>query len=148
MHRVIASSLPDDVDLSTPEAARRAFHGFIRSLLRQFDESRDVMLMFMKEGYRSRLAVAQEAAFADHFAGVIEAVARPIQAAVASGALRPLPARPMAHVLMGNVRGYLMAEADADCDPSGRTEPAPFGTADAAADFLTTVLFDGLLARG
>jgi len=48
---------------------------------------------------------------------------------------------------MGNIRGYLMAEVDADCDPSGHFEPAPFGTADEAAEFLTTVLFDGLLAR-
>ncbi|MEM6326268.1 MAG: helix-turn-helix domain-containing protein [Bacteroidota bacterium] len=148
LHRVIAHALPDGVDLSTPEATRTAFHGFIRALLHFFlEESRDTMLMFMKEGYRTRLRVEHEAGFAEHFAGVIDAVARPIQQAVEAGALRPLPARPVAHILMGNVRGFLMAEIDAECDPSGHFEPAPFGTADQAADFLTTVLFDGLLAR-
>ncbi|MEL6615592.1 MAG: hypothetical protein AAFQ43_07630, partial [Bacteroidota bacterium] len=107
----------------------------------------DAMLMFMKEGHRTKLGVEHEAGFAQHFASVIEGLAHPIERAVASGAMRPLPARPVAHVLMGNVRGYLMAEVDADCDQTGHFEPSPFGTADEAADFLTTVLFDGLLAR-
>lgn len=147
MHRVIAEAFPDDVDLSTPEAVRTAFHGFIRALLGQFNESRDAMLMFMKEGYRTKLGADHEAGFMRHFAGIIEALAGYIQRAVDAGAMRPLPAHPVAHVLMGNVRGYLMAEVDADCDPSGHFKPTPFGTADEAADFLTTVLFDGLLAR-
>lgn len=146
LHRVIARSFPDDADLSTPAAARAAFHGFIRGLLRQFEESRDALLMFMKEGHRTKVGADQEAAFARHFGGVIEAVARPIERAVAAGALRPLPAHPVAHVLMGNVRGFIMAEVDAECDPTGTFEPAPFGSADEAAEFLTTVLFDGLLA--
>ncbi|MEM1055196.1 MAG: TetR/AcrR family transcriptional regulator [Bacteroidota bacterium] len=148
LHRVIAQAIPADTDLATPAAARSAFQEFIRALLHFFlEESRDAMLMFLKEGYRTKLRVEHEAGFAEHFAGIIEAVARPIQRAVDAGALRPLPAHPVAHVLMGNVRGFLMAEIDAECDPSGHFEPAPFGTADEAADFLTTVLFDGLLAR-
>ncbi len=47
---------------------------------------------------------------------------------------------------MGNVRGYLMAQVAAGCDPSGLFEPSPFRTPAEAADFITTVLFDGLLA--
>ena len=146
LHAVIARSFPDDVDLSTPAAARDAFHGFIRGLLGHFHESRDAVLMFLKEGHRTRVATEQEAAFTTHFLGVIDAVAAPVQRAVDAGALRPLPAHPVAHVLMGNVRGFLMAEVDAECDPTGLVEPAPFGSADEAAEFLTTVLFDGLLA--
>ena len=145
LHGIVARSFPDGVDLSTPPAARAAFHGFLQTLLSQFHESRDALLMFMKEGHRTQLDLEREAAFGQHFMGVIDAVARPIEAAVAAGALRPLPARPVAHVLMGNVRGYLMAEVDAECDPTGTFEPAPFGSADEAAEFLTTVLFDGLL---
>lgn len=146
LHGIVARSFPDDADLSTPRAARAAFHGFLQTLLREFDESRGALLMFMKEGHRTQLAPEHEAAFGRHFLGVIEAVARPIEAAVAAGSLRPLPARPVAHVLMGNVRGYLMAELDAEVDPSGTFEPAPFGSPSEAAEFLTTVLFDGLLA--
>ena len=146
LHRVIDEAFPPDVDLSTPRAARTAFHGFIRALLHLFEDSRDVMLMFMKEGHRTGLGDEHEAAFAMHFSGIIDALARPIGRAIDAGAMRPLPAHPIAHVLMGNVRGYIMAEVDADCDPSGHFEPAPFGTADEAAEFLTTVLFDGLLS--
>ena len=146
LHVVIARSFPDDVDLASPPAARAAFHGFIRGLLGHFHESREAVLMFLKEGHRTRVAQEQEAAFGRHFLGVIDAVAAPVQRAVDAGALRPLPAHPVAHVLMGNVRGFLMAEVDAECDPTGQFEPAPFGSADEAAEFLTTVLFDGLLA--
>ena len=145
LRRVIDGSFPDGVDLSTPAAARAAFRGFIGGLIRQFEEARGPMLMFMKEGHRTHLALEHAAEFGLHFFGIIEAVARPIQLAIDAGALRPLPARPVAHVLMGNVRGYLMAEVDADCDPSGSLEPAPFGSSGEAAEFLTTVLFDGLL---
>jgi AcrR family transcriptional regulator len=147
LHRVIGASFPDDVDLGTPQGARAAFHGFIDRLLREFEADREALLMFMKEGHRTQIAPEQEAAFARHFMGVIEALARPVEAAVASGALRPLPAHPVAHVLMGNVRGFLMAEVDAECDPSGAFEPAPFGSSSEAAEFLTTVLFDGLLGN-
>ncbi len=148
LRRVIDDAFPPALDLSTPAAARVAFHGFIRGLIGQFHESRGPLLMFMKEGHRTHLDLEHAADFGLHFFGIIEAVARPIERAVAAGALRPLPAHPVAHVLMGNVRGYLMAEVDADCDPSGSFEPAPFGSADEAAEFLTTVLFDGLLAPG
>ncbi len=144
MHRVISASF-DDADLSTPAGTRAAFKGFIRGLIEQFDDARGPMLMFMKEGHRTKLALSQEAAFGRHFFGVIEAVAHAIGRAIEAGSLRPLPAHPVAHVLMGNVRGYLMAELDAGCDPTGTFKPSPFGTADEAADFLTTVLFDGLL---
>ena len=146
LHRVVAASFPPDLDLSTPQAARAAFRDFILGLLRQFAEARGPLLMFMKEGHRSHTEREQAAAFALQFMGVMDAVAEPIQRAIDAGALRPLPAHPVAHVLMGNVRGYLMAEVDADCDPSGTLPPTPFGTPDEAADFLTTVLFDGLLA--
>jgi AcrR family transcriptional regulator len=146
MHRVISASF-EDADLSTPATARAAFQGFIRGLIEQFDDTRGPMLMFMREGHRTKISIEHEAAFALHFYGIIEAVANAIGRAVESGALRPLPAHPVAHVLMGNVRGYLMAELDADCDPTGTFKPAPFGSSHEAAEFLTTVLFDGLLAQ-
>ena len=148
LRRVIDESFPPAADLSTPAAVRTAFHGFIRRLIDQFQEARGPLLMFMKEGHRSHLDLGNAADFGLHFLGIIDAVARPIARAVESGALRPLPAHPVAHVLMGNVRGYLMAEVDAACDPSGTMPAAPFGSADEAAEFLTTVLFDGLLAPG
>ena len=148
LHRVVAESFADPAELATPEGARGAFHRFIASLIQQHRADDDALLMFMKEGHRTVFDDEKSAAMAEHLNGVFDALVVPIEAAVASGALRPLPARPVAHLLMGNVRGYLMAELDARCDPSHKLHKAPYGTPDEAADFITTVLFDGLLAAG
>ena len=146
LHKIIASSFSDPDELLTPAGARAAFHGFIRSLIRMHQADDDALLMFMKEGHRTVFDEAKSAQLAEHFNGVFDALVEPIELAIAAGALRPLPARPVAHLLMGNVRGYLMAELDARCDPSRTLDKAPYGSPDEAADFITTVLFDGLLA--
>lgn len=145
LHRVIAASFTDPAELATPDGARAAFHRFILGLLAHHHADGDALMMFMKEGHRTVFDPERSAEFATHFNGVFDALVAPIEQAIASGALRPLPARPVAHLLMGNVRGYLMAELDARCDPSA-TLTTPHGTPDDAAAFITTVLFDGLLA--
>ena len=146
LHEVIASSFPDPDELSTPAGARTAFRRFIASMIQRHHSEDDVLLMFMKEGHRTLLHEDKTAVLAEHFTKVFDALVVPIEQAIASGSLRPIPARPVAHLLMGNIRGYLMAELDARCGPSRRVHTAPYGTPDAAADFITTVLFDGLLA--
>ena len=148
LHRVIGDSFPDPAELATPAGARAAFRRFIRSLIEHHRDEDDALLMFMKEGHRMVFDADKSALLAEHFNSVFDALVVPIEAAVASGALRPMPARPVAHLLMGNVRGYLMAELDARCDPSATIPAAPYGTPAEAADFITTVLFDGLLAPG
>ena len=146
LHRVIQDSFSDLDELATPTGARSAFRRFIRSLIEHHRDEDDALLMFMKEGHRMVFDVDKSALLAEHFNAVFDALVVPIEAAVASGALRPMPARPVAHVIMGNVRGYLMAELDARCDASATLPAAPYGTPAEAADFITTVLFDGLLA--
>lgn len=146
LHDVIASSFPDPEELTTPAGARTAFRRFIARMIQRHRADDDVLLMFMKEGHRTVFHQDKSAVLAEHFNGVFDALVVPIEHAIASGALRPIPARPVAHLLMGNIRGYLMSELDARCDPSRTTPKAPYGTPDAAADFITTVLFDGLLA--
>ena len=93
------------------------------------------------------LSSERSGAAARHWLSIMDAVERPVRAAVEHGALRPLPTHPIAHLIMGNVRGVLMAEVDAACDPSGTFKPPPFGSPAEAAEFITTVLFDGLLPR-
>ncbi len=146
LHDVIATSFADLDELATAQGARAAFHRFIRSLIEYHNDEDDALLMFMKEGHRTVFDEEKSAVVMAHFNGLFDALVVPIEAAIASGALRPLPARPVAHLLMGNVRGYLMAELDTRCDPSDTLEPAPYGSPGEAADFITTVLFDGLLA--
>ncbi len=147
VRRVIAEAFPDPEALTTPTAARDAFHGLIEGLLTHFGVNRDGMMIFMKEGHRMVLSGERNEAAARHWMSVMEAVQRPIEAAMRHGALRTLPAHPIAHLVMGNVRGVIMAEVDAACDPSGTFETHPFGSPTDAADFITSILFDGLLPR-
>jgi hypothetical protein len=72
---------------------------------------------------------------------VIDVLTRPIAAAVEQGTLRPLPPHAVAHLLIGNIHGYLMAVT---CAPEGVAAPvAP--SAQQGAAFITEILFDGLL---
>ena len=146
LHTIIASSFSDPDELATPAGARTAFHRFIRRLIRMHQADDDALLMFMKESYRTVFDEANSMRLAERFDGVFAALVAPIERAIDAGALRPLPARPVAHLLMGNVRGYLMAEQATRCAPSRTLHPSPHVTPDEAADFITTVLFDGLLA--
>ncbi len=144
---VIAEAFPDPEALATPGGTRAAFRGLIEGLLTHFENHRDAMMIFMKEGHRMALSPDRNETAARHWLGIVDAVQRPIEAAVRNGALRALPTRPIAHLLMGNVRGVIMAHLDAECAPSGTPEPLPFGSAAETAEFITTILFDGLLPR-
>ena len=142
---VIARAFPEDVDLTAPAAARRAFCGLIEGLLGHFDAQRGHFLMFMRDGHRRMLDPEQAAFFVSRFDQVIDAVTAPIETAIAAGALRRLPARSVAHLLMGNVRGHMLAKTPEACAVPGHDAP-PFETPAESASFITTVLFDGLLA--
>ena len=146
LHDLIDASFPDPVELTTARGARAAFHRFTLGLILRHHSEDDALLMFMKEGHRTVFDEDKAAQLTEHFNGVFDALVVPIETAIRAGALRPLPARPVAHLLMGNVRGYLMAELDARCSPGGSLRSEPYGSPEAAADFITTVLFDGLLA--
>ncbi len=123
---------------------RAVFHDFIAHLIRYFQERQAFFVVLVKEG--QRLALDSDAAHVAYVARqrdrVTSAIERPLAAAMARGALRALPPRPVAHLLMGNVQGYLMY---AVCRPASDPEPAALPPEEAAA-FITTVLFDGLLA--
>lgn len=142
---VAQHAFSDPSALAAPAVAREAFCAFIEALLTHFADHRAHLTLFMKDGHRMMLDSERAAFFVSRFERVIDAVARPIEAAMANGALRLLPARPVAHLLMGNVRGHLLANMDARC-AAGVADASPFATPAAAAAFITTVLFDGLLA--
>ena len=144
---VIEGAFPESPEFTTPEATREVFRRFILALFTHFAEHRDVLHLFMREAHRAAFDTETNALFARHQGALIEAVARPLRQAMEAGALTPLPAVSVAHLLMGNVKGYLMAFLGAECDPTGTLQPPPHVTSEAAAAFITTVLFDGLLAR-
>jgi AcrR family transcriptional regulator len=146
MISAVQASVPDAASLTTASGVRTAFCDLVEGLIGHFEAHREHLFLFMKDGHRIARASDRPDFFARGFGRVIDAVAEPIQAAIAAGVLKPLPARPVAHLLMGAVRGHLMAPSD--CGEPGPGLPAEAGpaTASAAATFLTTVLLDGLIA--
>lgn len=145
MTRAVDAAIPDLAAVATPAGARLAFRRMLEGLLAYFEANQSVLLLFVRDGHRLLADARTRAHLAGGFARVMDAVERPVAAAVAAGALRPLPTRAITHMLLGSVRGYLIARVDALCAPEA---PAPPGFDDPAhaAAFLTTVLFDGLLA--
>lgn len=121
--------------------AREVFHGFIAHLTAYFAEHHSVFVVMMKEAHRLAFdPTASHVAFLGlQRDRVAAAIGAPLKAAMDRGELRALPPRTVAHLLMGNVQAYLMTAA---CSaPAGHAA----GTPNETADFLTTVLFDGLL---
>ena len=145
LHEVVEAALPPGRPLGTPAEARAAFHDFILGLLEHFEANRPVLRLYMAEAPRVIHDADRMGEMIELFGGFTRAVTRAVERAIEAGSLRPLPALPVAHLLIGNVRGVLMAHAAAECAPAkaeviGALEPAT------TAALITTVLFDGLLA--
>ena len=123
--------------------ARDVFHGLIARLLAHFLEHHATFRLLVKEA--QRLMFDDEATRAAHLfrvrERVVDVLTRPIEAAMAKGALRRLDAHAVAHLLIGNIHGYLMAVT---CPPGGVAAPVSPSPQE-GADFITEILFDGLL---
>ena len=145
LYAVVERTLPDDRPLATRAEARAAFRDFILGLLEHFETNRSALRLFMTEGPRAFHDPERMRHVVELFAGFTDAVTRAVERAIGTGALRALPALPVAHLLIGNVRGVLMAHAAHDCAPEG-VHAMPALVPAETADLITTVLFDGLLA--
>lgn len=127
-------------------SARDHFRDLIATLLHHFTENRDTFFLLIKEAQRLMLTEHQHGPSLHRRRDeAMEALVDPIARAVESGEFRPFPPVVIAHMLMGNVKGYLMyASPMSECE----VEPGDaFASLDEAADFITTILFDGLLPR-
>jgi AcrR family transcriptional regulator len=123
---------------------REAFRGLIGRLLHHFTVNQETFFLLIKEAQRLMLtAHEQVAALHHHRDRSIDALVGPIERAMEAGEIRPLPPHAVAHTLLGNVKGYLMYA----CPRPGCEADDAFGSLDDATDFITTMLFDGLLPR-
>lgn len=147
LHEGLARVLRDELDRTTgdtvPTYAR--FHGLIAAVIGHFMRHRSAFLLLSKDAQRCVFEAKPEQAaylidWRDRIMALIE---EPIREAIAAGQLRALPAHGVAHVLMGNIRGYLLYA----CSPSGGCPAEPTKSPDEAATFITTILFEGLLPR-
>lgn len=126
---------------------RDVFHAFVRSCIAFFGARRDQFLLMIKEAQRLLLdGDHQKAAYFQQQAERTVGVLVPhLEAAMARGELRPLPARAVAYTVFGNLKGYYTHAALQVC-PHGAPPHAQI-TPDEAADFITTLMLDGLLPR-
>jgi hypothetical protein len=116
-------------------------------------------MIMMKEGHRMTFTDQPEkvAYFFDQSERVIRALKAPLEAAMAKGFIRQLPPEAIAHMIMGNVKGYHMHMFMEQCrcgaaalnrKSEGNGLSWTPATPEQAARFISTFLLDGILERG
>lgn len=130
------------------EGFRGLLRAFIESCFRFLQEREELFMILMKEAHRMALSDDPERAahFRRHHEQMIRALAEPLQASIEAGVLKPLDAHAVAHMVMGNIQGLQMHLCLAEC-AGDELDAAGLTTPEAAASFLTTMLFDGLKAE-
>jgi len=126
-------------------SAREAFRGLIGRLIEHFTENRTTFLLLMKEAQRLMFSNENDkvATLIAHRDMAIMELVKPIAQRIESGEMKPHPPVAIAHMLMGNVKGYLsfaFCADGAECDSQMMAM-----TSEQATDFITEILFDGLL---
>lgn len=122
------------------EAFRAALRAYLARSARFFFGDRALFHLLVREAWRLQLSADGEGrdylrAQVDRSVGALGGF---VERAVASGAVRPVPARPLAHVILVSVADHVAAR-EAEGWP-----PDPDAAAEEAADFLAGLLVDGV----
>ena len=151
----------DRVDESS---LRSCVHEFVVRAFSFYEEREDLFMILIKEGYR--LAVRDDTEKAAYFhrqqQRMVDALAPAFEAEIAAGTVHDLPVDAVAHMLLENLNGMvvhrcLSERRTEDLETTNGEAPVPTAAArddctgasllhtpEAAADFLVTMLFDGL----
>ncbi|NND71301.1 MAG: TetR/AcrR family transcriptional regulator [Rhodothermales bacterium] len=121
---------------------RPVLRALIFKILSYYENHQDTFMILVKEVQRLLINGDEKAAyFIKQRNRLIEALEAPLSQAIQSGQLRPLPPRAVANMFLGNVHGCQMHvfldQEHGQVDNACR--------ADKNAEFLTTMLLDGLL---
>jgi TetR/AcrR family transcriptional regulator, repressor of fatR-cypB operon len=126
---------------------RETFRDFIEAFFGFFAKRQDLLIIAMKEVQTLVFSDEHEKAvyLMQQSNRVVEALVVPLQRAIDAGRLKPLDPVSMAHTIFGNMKGYQMHVCVASrMNPECRDQmPTPRE----AAEFLSTVLLDGLSAQ-
>lgn len=142
--RLVETSFSSEIRMERP--FRDVFRGFLESTFGFFLERQDMFMLMMKVAHRMVFSEEpnQAAYFNQQRNRLIDAFIVHLEAAMSSGEMRQLPSSAVAHMIFGNVNGFLM-----HLTLDGREAVCGSGqgfTPKEAADFLTSVLLEGLLA--
>lgn len=134
---------PEQLD---QQPIRRLFERFITDCFRFFHENEDLFKILMKEAHRMIFSDDPDkvAYFQRQQERVIAALVPPLERAMQRGELRRLPPPAVADMIMGNIKGCQMHRM---LKPESPETCAPDSSPEGMADFVTTMLFDGLLTE-
>ena len=132
------------------EPLREAFHTFLVRYFELIHDQQDLFLVLVKEAYS--MAFSDDAEWSEFFHEQHERLVSTLRPALEAASetneiQRGLPLSPIAHLLLANPRGIgiqgIMENRHGSCE-----DQQLFDDPEKAADFLTTVLFDGLEGNG
>lgn len=142
-------------DVASPDGSslREAYHDFIVECFEFFMEQEDLFLILVKEAYQ--LAFSDKDDHVDYFhrqqERMVNALVPAIEEATDNQSIRALPVRSTAYMMLENLTGLLVHRASLASEAHGPPPQEGYagaltGHPEQAADFLTTVFFDGLSA--
>lgn len=127
-------------------ALRDVMRDFIAAYFTYFQQRQELFMIVMKEAYRMIFSddPSRAAYFQEQRERVVSALVPALEAAIEEQEIRALPAHSVAHMIMGNVNGLMMHLMLEDCSADPPLDQSALETPEQAADFLITMLFDGL----
>ena len=131
---------------------REAFEAFVREAFDFFLERKSLFMMIVKESHQFIFGEDQERAAYFHAQEnrLVQAMLPTLRRAAEAGEIRPMPARPLAHLMIENTKGLIMARAmmnhaeGAAPEADSCQEDLILYHPGRAADMLATLFFDGL----
>lgn len=135
---------------------RAAFHELVVRSFAYYEEREDLFLILIREAHRLCFStdVEKAAYFQEQQQRMIDALKPAVETAVDEGRIAPLPPQSVAHMLLEVVHDLIehrcLTERSNENDAMTVCRPdAPLlHDPEAAADFLKTLLFDGLETNG
>ena len=128
---------------------RDAFHTFVKQHFELIRDQQDLFLILVREAHL--MAFSDDAERVQFFQRqqerLLDALIPPLKDAMDDNEIRTLPATSVAHLLLANVRGMgthcTLEQQHCPCE-----DQTFLHNPEQAADFLTTLLFDGLKTNG
>ena len=146
IHALIKASFTGEEAAGRP--LRAQFRTMVLKAFELFLEREDLFMVLIKESHR--LCFSENDAHVAYFQRqqdrMVDALAPVLEDAMAGGTLRHLPERSLAHMMLENINGMVVHRAMMDRNDENEEGASILHAPEKAADFLTTILFDGLTA--
>lgn len=127
------------------EPLHDAFHTFVKSYFRFFREREDLFMILIKEAHLMAFSDDSERVqfFHEQLERMVNELTPILEDAIEREEIQSLPPHSVAHLLLANVRGIVIHSTLNEC-PEACAESPVLDEPEKAADFLTSMLFDGL----